>query len=261
MLNTVKKCGRILDLFGKDRPELGVTEVARALRIPKTTAQQMLATLSSIGLLRRTADRRYRLGWKVLALSDALLKSTEVRVEARQVMEHLVGRYGETVHLAVLDNDDVVYVDRVQGTHSVQVALTWVGARLPGHCSAVGKVLLASRDSAEVAQIVERQGLTVYTERTIATLDDLEAQLAQANRDGFAYDEEESVPDLCCVAAPIRDFRGDVVAALSMSLPSFRFNRGRDQYREAIVRASGDISDRLGYVSRRSRLVANRSRG
>jgi len=260
MLSTVRKCGRILDLFGKDHPELGVTEVAKALRIPKTTAQQMLATLSSIGLLRRTTDRRYRLGWKVLALSDSLLKSTEVRVEARQVMSQLVARYGETVHLAVLDNDDVVYVDRVQGTHSVQVALTWVGARLPGHCSAVGKVLLASREPSEVAQIVERQGLTVYTPRTISTLAALERQLVDASRDGFAYDEEESVPDLCCVAAPIRDFRGDVIAALSMSLPTFRFDRGRDQYRDAVVRAAGEISDRLGYMSRRPRLVVSRAR-
>jgi DNA-binding IclR family transcriptional regulator len=247
MLSTIRKSGWVLELFDVQHPERGVSEVATSLRIPKSSAHELLSTMADVGLLRRTATGRYRLGWKILGLSHVLVSSTELLAEARPVMTELVRRYGENVHLAVLDGDLVTYVEKVQGTRAIQIAVTWVGSRLPAHCSAVGKVLLASRPWTEVEEILERQGMRPLTPRTTRTPARLRAELEEVTAVGFAYDLEEAVPDLCCVAAPIYDYTQQVIAAISLSVPAYRFHRSRDVYREAIVAAARAISRNMGY--------------
>ena len=247
MLGTVRKVADVLDLFTSERPEWGVTEVARALGIPKSSAHALLATMCRIGLLRKTPHLRYRLGWRVLALHRVLLETTEFRAEALPVMQSLVARYGETVHLAALDEGQVVYVEKLEGTRAVRVAVSRVGARLPAHCSAVGKVLLAFRPWSEVQAIVAAQGLPAFTPRTITSLAQLRAELEQVRQQGYAYDIEEVLPELCCVAAPIRDYAATVVAAMSLSVPAYRFHQHREEYRRAIVHAARQVSENLGY--------------
>lgn len=249
MLGTVRKVARVLDLFSAERPEWGVTEVARALGIPKSTAHALLDTMCRIGLLRKTPHCRYRLGWRVLALHRVLMETTEFRAEAVPVMQGLVARYGETVHLAALDDGQVVYVEKLEGTRAVRVAVSRVGARLPAHCSAVGKVLLAFRPWEEVQDIVRVQGLPAFTPRTITSLHELRVELGRVREQGYAIDQEEVMADLCCVAAPIRDYTGSVVAAMSLSVPAYRFHQYRDEYRRAIVQATRQVSENLGHFA------------
>ena len=249
VLGTVRKVAQVLDLFSAERPEWGVTEVARALGIPKSTAHALLVTMCRIGLLRKTPECRYRLGWRVLALNRVLLETTEFRAEALPVMQSLVNRYGETVHLAALDDGQVVYVEKLEGTRAVRVAVSRVGARLPAHCSAVGKVLLAFRPWDEVQAIVKAQGLPAFTPRTITSLQQLRAELERVRQQGYAYDLEEVMPELCCVAAPIRNYTGAVVAAMSLSVPAYRFHQYKDEYRRAILQAARQVSENLGYFS------------
>src|ERR1700751_4845932 len=128
MLGTVLNAGRVLDLFTSETPERGVTEVAEALGIPKSRAHALMSSLAHVGLLRRTAEGRYRLGWRVLALGRILTETTEFRAEARRAMEELSGRFGETVHLATLDDGVVVYVDKIEGTRAVRIAVSAVGS-------------------------------------------------------------------------------------------------------------------------------------
>lgn len=247
VLSTVRKVAEVLDLFTPQRPEWGVTEVARALRIPKSSAHALLVTLCCTGLLRKTPQCRYRLGWRALAMNRVLVETTEFRAEALPVMHNLVARYGETVHLATLDEGQVVYVEKLEGSRAVRVAVSWVGARLPAHCSAVGKVLLAHRPEEEVETIVEAQGLRAFTTRTITSVEQLRAELERVRQQGYAEDLEEVMPELCCVAAPIRDYTGEVVAAMSLSVPAYRFRQYRDQYRHAIIHAARQVSENLGY--------------
>jgi IclR family transcriptional regulator, KDG regulon repressor len=248
MLSTLRKSGRVLDLFDAQHPERGVSEVAQTLGLPKSTTHALLSTLTEVGLLRRTPNARYRLGWKLLGLSYALVASAELLTEARPITQDLVHRYGESVHLAVLDGDMVTYVDKVQGTQAIQIAVTWVGSRLPAHCSGVGKVLLAARPWTEVAEILERQGMRALTPNTIRTPERLRAELERTAAQGYAYDLEEAVVDLCCVAAPIRDHTSSVVAALSLSVPAYRFHRQREAYRDAVVAAARQISRSMGHA-------------
>jgi DNA-binding IclR family transcriptional regulator len=259
MLSTLRKSGRVLDLFDAQHPQRGVSEVAQVLGLPKSTTHALLSTLTEMGLLRRTAQGRYRLGWKILGLSTALIESAELLTEARPIIEDLVRRHGECVHLAVLDGDMVTYVDKAQGTHAVQIAVTWVGSRLPAHCTSVGKVLLADRPWTEVAAILTRRGMEALTPHTIRTHERLREELERTAAHGYAYDLEEVVADLCCVAAPIRDHSSSVVAALSISVPAYRFHRQREVYRDAVVAAARAISRNMGYAAGAPRARAPRS--
>lgn len=249
MLGTVKKAGEVISLFTKQQPELGVTEVAEALHIPKSSAYALLASLCEIALLRRTPQNRYRLGWRILGLGSILKETTEFRVEAVPAMQRLVARFGETVHLAVLEGFHVVYVEKLEGTRAVRIAASSVGARLPAHCSGVGKVLLANRPWKEIEELATQHGLPPYTPHTITRPEQLRAELDRVREQGFAYDLEEVSPELCCVAAPVRDFSGRTVAAMSLSVPSYRFRQNRDVFRMEILRAAREVSENVGYIS------------
>lgn len=249
MLHTVQKAAEVLNLFSIERPEWGVSELAKALSFPKSSASALVSTMAEQGLLRRTSSGRYKLGWRVVALSQVLLSTTDFHIEARPVMQSLIARFGETVHLATLEGGQVIYVDKLQGTRAIQVAVTGVGYRLPAHCSGVGKVILAHRPWEEVCQILHSKGMTALTSHTITTPECFKKELARVAAQGYAYDMEEAVEELCCVAAPIRDHRGEVVAALSLSVPAYRFQQVREQYRLAIVGATKQISESLGYIA------------
>jgi DNA-binding IclR family transcriptional regulator len=248
MLNTVLKAGQVLDLFDRDHTEWGVSEVAASLKVPKSSAHALLATLTHLGLLRHTSGGRYCLGWRLLTFSQILLDTTEFRTEARRAMEQLEAQYRETIHLAVLDGNMVLYADKLQGNQAVRVDITGLGARLYGHCSAVGKVLLAHRPWSQVLQIVEEQGMPQFTPHTITDLSQLRQELEQVRQQGYAYDLEEIIPDLCCVAAPIRDHTGQVTAAMSIAAPAYRFQRSKNEFRAAVIRACQNVSKNLGYL-------------
>lgn len=258
MLGSVRRMGLILDLFHPEQPDLGVTEVAGALKISKSTAHELLLSLARIGILHRTPNRRFRLGWQILTLSKVLLDSAPWQDEARKRMEGLVARFGETAHLAALERGRVIYLEKLEGTRSVRVGVTAVGMQLPAHCSAVGKVLLAHQPWGETLKTIEEQGLPSLTGNTITSVDELRSVLIEVNKCGYAFDMEEAVPDICCVAAPIRNSTKEVFAAMSLSVPAYRFSTHRDLYRDAVLDATDAVSARLGYVKRTAVLDGRR---
>jgi IclR family KDG regulon transcriptional repressor len=247
MLQTIQKAGELLALFDRDHTEWGVREAATKLRIAKSSAHDLMSSLAKLGFLNRTEENRYRLGWRLVTLSETLLATTELRKEAHPVMEELAAQYQETIHLAVLDDTQAVYVDKLEGRQAVRVELTSLGARLYAHCSALGKVLLAYSPEDDVRRIIETAGLPRFTPNTIVDEEELTQALAKIRKQGYAYDLEEILLDLCCVGAPIYNHTGQVIAAISMSIPAYRFRRSQTEYRDAIVRAAKAISARLGY--------------
>jgi len=247
MLQTIQKAGELLALFDRDHTEWGVREAATKLKIAKSSAHDLMASLAKLGFLNRTEDNRYRLGWRLVTLSETLLATTELRKEAHPVMEDLATQYQETIHLAILDDTQAVYVDKLEGRQAVRVELTSLGARLFAHCSALGKVLLAYSAEDEVKRIIQTAGLPRFTENTITGAEELLQNLTKIRKQGYAYDMEEILPDLCCVAAPIYNHTGQVIAAISMSIPAYRFKRSQTEFREGVMRAAKTISKRLGY--------------
>ncbi len=246
MPQTIKKAMRILDLFSLEQPEWGVSEAARALGLPKSTTSELMSSLADHRLLSRTAQGRYRLGWHLFELSQTLLDTTEFRIEARKVMEELVEHWKETMHLAVLDGVQAVYVEKLQPTPAVKIRITRAGVRLPAHTSGVGKVLLAHSEWEYLAEQLEDQGMPELTPNTITTLDAMADELERVRERGYAYDHEETLVGLCCVGAPIYGSGGTVVAAVSLSVPAYRFRPREDKYTAAILDAARRISENAG---------------
>jgi DNA-binding IclR family transcriptional regulator len=247
MLQTLQKASEVLALYDREHTEWGVREVAEKLKMAKSSAHDLLASLAQIGFLNKTEDSRYRLGWRLVTMSETLLATTELRQEARPALEELAAQYKETIHLAVLDDTQAVYIDKLEGQQAVRVELTSLGTRLYPHCSALGKVLLAYTPEEEVRRIVRQAGLPRFTPNTITDEEELQQSLAKIRKQGYAYDLEEILPDLCCVGAPIYNHSGQVIAAVSMSIPAYRFRRAQKEYRDAIVRTAKIISQRLGF--------------
>lgn len=241
-LNTVEKIGRVLDLFTRERPEWGVSEVASELGVPRSSVHAMMASLVDIGLLRWRLGGRYRIGWRILELADVHRSSTDIRAVAQPVLERLVLEHGETCHLAAAEQRHVMYLDRYLGTHNITVQGAPIGSRLEPYCTGVGKALMAYLDVNEVADYLATVKWKRYTAATITDADELKRELAQIREAGLAFDLGEAVEDVRCVAAPVRDELGEVVVAISMSAPVPRFDKHREKYARAIKQAATEIS-------------------
>jgi IclR family KDG regulon transcriptional repressor len=250
VLSTVKKIGPVLELFSPERPEWRLTDIACALDMPKSSAHALLATLAEIGLLSVTARGRYRLGWNLLGLSERMRASLGLREHAVPAMRALAATVRETVLLAALDRHEVIYLERAEGSHpTVRFAGVRIGSRVPAHSTAVGKVQLAYREADEVRAALTAAhsdgSLRTMTAKTIVSLDDLERELVRVRARGLAIDRGETVPDVNCMAAPIFDRYGAVVAGLSVSVPAYRFSTGRDTLVEPLKDAARTISQTL----------------
>jgi DNA-binding IclR family transcriptional regulator len=244
-LQTVQKIGPVLDLFTIQRPEWGVSEVAVEIDVPRSSAHALLSSLVDTGLLQCRTRGRYRLGWRIVELGQTLRGTIDVRSCAAPVLEKLVEKYGETAHLAVMERCQVLYVDKVIGTHNITVQGARVGARLEAHSTAVGKVLLAALEDVEVRRYLASRTLRRLTPSTITNPDTLRDALAVARSSGFAFDMGESVAEINCVAAPVRGDMGDVVAAVSISVPASRFVPGKQEFVRAVVSAARNITSAI----------------
>lgn len=251
MLHTVSKAGRVLELFSIQKPEWGVSEIAKALDMPKSTVSELLATLASHGLLQRTNERSYRLGWLLIDLSQTLLKTTEFYPEAHQGLQLLVEHWKEAGSLTVFSGTQVTCIERLQVTSTVEAMLSPLGMRLPLHASGSGKVLLAHQKWSEVQALVKELGLPPLTPNTITNRDKLLRELEQIRRQGYAYDQEEVVTGLCVVSAPIRTIDGEVTACISILVPAKRFHHNEANYTDIITRAASSISEQMGYRASR----------
>lgn len=247
MSRPVVRVGEVLDLFSLGQPEWGVSEAAAALELPKSSISRTMSTLAQQGLLRRTAKGKYRLGWRFITLSQTLLKTTDFRSEARRAMEHLASRFGDAVHLLVLDNGRAVYVQKTQPPGSVPGLFARIGLSIPAHSSAAGKVLLAHRPWEEALTHFGKS--SAATPGAIVAAHELRDELEAVQEKGYACDVEETMPGICCVSAPIRDRTGEVVAAMSFVVQAHRFTAGRDdRYRAAIVEAASMVSENIGWA-------------
>ncbi|HXG02988.1 MAG TPA: IclR family transcriptional regulator [Candidatus Binatia bacterium] len=245
----MRKAALLLRLLAQHPGGLGLSEVARLANLHHATAYRLLWTLSAAGLVESgSADRRYRLGFRILELAGVLLDGLEVRQVARPVLPWLASLSGETAHLATLDRDEMVCLDRVDGPHPVTLR-TRLGFRLPAHATSVGKAFLAFSAPAVVERVVQSGRLTRYTEYTITSREAFLAHLEQVRRQGYAVDNQEHRLTIRCVGAPIFDHRGQPVAAISIAGPVFRLSVRRIREVAELVReAARKISQALGHA-------------
>ncbi|MFB7845344.1 IclR family transcriptional regulator [Microbacterium sp. NPDC056052] len=194
-------------------------ECAERLGVHKSTVLRLLQTLEAQRFVTHDAQHRYRLGSRLFDLAGAALAQRDVREVARPHLERLNDRTGQTVHLAAYESGDVVYIDKLEARTGIRM-YSRVGLRAPLHSTAVAKVLLADLPASARRTIAEGIDYVPYTERTIANPADFLAELERVRADDFARDSGEHESFINCIAAPIRDGSGAVVAAASVSVPT-----------------------------------------
>ncbi len=245
-IKVLEKALAVLDLFADAPGDLTVTQIGQRLKLSKPTAFRIVNVLEEADYLERApGSPAYRLGLKLHRLGSLVESTTALQKLARPFLQALAERSGETVHLTVLNRGEALYLDKIEGKHSVRV-VSRVGMRLPAHCSGVGKVLLAFLADDEVEAIVGERGLPRLTPTTITDREALAAELRRIRERGYAIDNEEIELGLKCVAAPIRDAAGRVAAAISISGPKFRFDDAEmERFVPLVLRTSDRISGAL----------------
>jgi len=239
----------VLSSFSEERPTLSLTDITHILNLNKTTAYRLLSTLESLGYLHRDQEtKRYRPSLEVLRLGFVVLGGMEVKQVAAPYLRELVEEVEETVNLAVLDNNEVVYIDRVGSKHMLNVNRP-LGSRLPAYCTSTGKSLLAFLLPEALEVVLATTTWRNLTPTTLITPEALQENLALVRKRGFADSNGEMIPELRAVAAPIRQNGGQVVAAVNISVPSHRVSYETliAEFGPKVLSASQKISQALGY--------------
>lgn len=239
----------LLEQFHGDVDELGVTELSKRLKLHKNNVFRLLATLESRGYIEQNkATENYRLGLKSLELGQTFIKQMGLLRQAKPILERLVKACNETAYVAIFKESYVVYLDVVETDLTVRV-VSRVGSRLPGYCTASGKIHLAFMSEEEVDALYPQREFKVFSPNTIATKDALKKELRLIAEQGYAIDNEELDIGVRCLAGPIRDYTRRIVGAVSISGPAMRFSDDRIQKEliPLVISAADDLSTRLGY--------------
>jgi len=252
-IQTVENALKLLEAF-RDGEEIGVTELSRRLDLHKNNVFRLLATLQLNGYIEQRGDSdRYALGGGCLELGQAFLRGRDLLRRARPLLEELAMHSGETSHLAVMRDFEVVHLDGSASEQLVGTTLR-IGHRLPLHCTALGKVLLGCSaggvyEDFERTRAGDRQ-LESRTPTTIVDSQKLFDQARSASVRGYALDLEECVAGLVCIAAPVFGDDGAVVAALSISGPNFRMGDDRllTEFVPLVTGVAERLSQDLGYA-------------
>ncbi|MDQ6766667.1 MAG: IclR family transcriptional regulator [Candidatus Eremiobacteraeota bacterium] len=250
-VNSVDRALVILEYLGTQTKEVGVRELGQAIGLSKSSVHRILQTLRARGFVRWNPDNaRYSLGMRAFEVGCGILRSMEAHAVAKPYLEQLVANLGETAFLGVLDDSDLVVIDKIDGRRSVRMYAD-IGSRRPLHSTGIGKALLAHLDRAEVDRIIAAKPLVRYTKNTITDPEALRAELEKIRRQGYAEDNEEIEDGLYCVGAPLFNYSGRPVAAISISVPKMgQQTVQKDRLIKSVMQASQEISAKLGYSGR-----------
>lgn len=248
LVQSVSRSLRILEVLGRSDKPQSLAEITDSVQLPKTTVHRLLETLQCEGYVEQDPEtRQFLLSSKILELAASFLGRLDVREVARPILMELWQQSQETVHLGLLDDGEVLYVEKLESPHTIRM-YSEIGRRAPLHCTGLGKALLANLPAEKFEQIVAQQGLQRFTENTLVNRVKLLEELATIRSRGVAFDNEEHEKNVRCVAAPVYDAQGRVTAAISIAGPAFRMTAERQKDLEPyVVAAAQRISQRLGY--------------
>jgi DNA-binding IclR family transcriptional regulator len=244
------KALRILDTLADCPGGLGITELSEQLKAPKSTVHRLIATLEEVGYaVFDSPTAKYLLGSKIARLGEQLNHQSTLLTFGVPALEELTRECGEASHLAIREGTEVVYISREESKEPMRISFA-MGYRAPAHCTALGKAFLAGLSSTEIRMLYKNVSqLERLTPRTHTKLQEILADAAASRKEGIAYDNEEYMPGLRCMAAPIKDFSSRTIAAMSLSMFKHKMTSERKAFfRDALFRASGDLSEKMGYL-------------
>lgn len=245
----VERALSILELVSDSKKGMTNADLSRRLDIPKSSASYILRVLENRAYLRRGSDGKYLLGLRLMSLTSDALSHMDVRDIAKPELQKFLkdSRLPEA-HLAILDNGRAVYIEKVEAEDSFIKMDIWVGHRLPVHTTAIGKVLVAYLPKEEIAEILKARGMEKKTRKSITTAEKFLREATKVRKFGFAVDNEENSVGVRCIAAPIFDAKGIVVAACGTSSTILQIDeQNLPKFVELIKESADRVSRQLGY--------------
>ena len=246
-IQVIDRMMTLLDVLSQHVEPVSLKQLALETDLHPSTAHRILGAMTVSGFVERTETSAYRLGIRLLELGNLVKSRISVREAAMPVMLKLHARTGESVNLGIRDGDEIVYVERTSSGRSAVRVVHIVGARAPLHITATGKLFLAEDGAHKVLDYARRTGLPSATPSSISNVKALEKELDRVRRHHLAYDMEEVENGVRCIAAGIRDDMGKLVAGLSLSTPSERFN---PDWAPIVRETADEISRALGFTGR-----------
>lgn len=229
--------------------ELGIGEISERLGMDKATVHRLINTVKEAGYVNQNQEnKKYSNSLKLLAMGNRVMEKTGVKRIARPWIEELAEKTGETVNLGIRVDNKIIYVDKLESCSTIKVGLG-IGVSVPSYCSGLGKAILAYTPEEELQHIISSIHFEKFTDRSITDRSLLMEELHRIRDRGYAVDDEEYVDSLICIAAPIFDYHGNPVAAISVSSPKYRYDADRhlDFYSGLVMDAAKKISSMLGY--------------
>lgn len=252
LVQTIERVSMILDLVSRSSQGVSIRDLSEALRLPKGTVHRLLLSLSYFGYIKQDiSTKKYLLGLKLLDLGNLIINQLDLRKLAEPLLKELANKTKETVHMVIVDNNEVVYIDKIETEENIGglKMSSRVGSRNLAHSCAVGKVMLSYFSDEEVDTLIKEKGLPKKTARTITDPSQFREQLAIIKKQGYALDDEENEEGIRCVAAPIFDDKGRVISAISLSGPAFRVTKKQalDVLKKQVIKTASEISRLLGF--------------
>lgn len=249
IVQSVERTLTILEVLADQNDGMGVTEISEKVNLHKSTVYRLLSTLISKGYVQQNLDtNKYRTTLKLYELGMKRVQNIDIVSASKEHSEQLMLSVNEVVHLVVRDNNEIVYVDKVDANNTIRMAST-IGKRSPMYCTSVGKAILAYLSNEDVEGIWEETDIVRNTPNTIVSLEVLKEELKEIRKLGYALDNEENEPNVSCVGAPIFDQSGNIAGAISISGPSVRVqDKGIGKIAQQVTKYAQLISQELGFV-------------
>jgi len=243
-IQVIDRMMSLLEALAVHPQAVNLKQLAHITALHPSSAHRILNVMVEKGLVDKLEPGTYRLGLKLLQLGSLVKARLNIRNEALPFMQQLHHDLGETVNLSLRQGDEVVYVERTASGRAMMRVVQIVGARAPLHITAVGKIFLAQDGLEKVSDYAKRTGLPKYTDNTLTDPGALARELEAIRKQGYAYDSEEAEKGVSCIGAGIRDADGALIAGLSISAPSDRFDRA---WAQKVKDTADAISADLGY--------------
>lgn len=252
IVQSVDRALQLLSVFESDHQELSIQEFSEILDLPKSTVHRLITTLLHRGFVEQDIKtRNYRLGLRLYALGTKVVATRGIDSEAAPVLRKLIEQCGETASVSVLDDTEAVIIEKMESNQSIRVT-SQIGKRNPLHCTGSGKVFMAYATPEALDKILKRiTPLKRYTKNTITDPVKLKEILAEVKARGYALDDEEIFEDQFCISAPVRNSKGEVFAAITVSGPLYRIKAKEPaKIGVRVVEAADELSRRLGWIDK-----------
>ncbi len=248
IIQAVARALEILEVFDEINKEVSIKEISTKLDLNKSTVHSLLKTLKHYGYITQNEETNdYSLGWKLYERGNLLVNQIDIRSISSRHLEKLNELTGETVHLVTRMGKEAVYIDKISG-HNTLVIYSRIGKRVPLHSSAVGKVLTAYLPLPKLEQLMGPYEFEKRTKNTITNYNDYLLELEIVRTQGYSMDVEENESGIVCVAMPVYDYSGEVIAAISVSTPKANFSKNKKKENlKYLTDCVSTISKELGY--------------